>query len=180
MPRARFDLPLAKMHVSGDFGWSSLSLMAFRKGGHSKGSGARSARDRLYNQSSRRMKLDSTRLRRGFFLESGYGRPLVSTVRRRTRQNRSIPRSALRKNSPAASTASMAKVRVSTAVTPVTDSQQLSVIALQRSAVRRNDPGAPFPRRFLERSNLKAFVLHSSTVASSQRDAKVSKGLQLT
>ena len=57
--------------------------------------------------------------------------------------------------------------------------QQLSVIALQRSAVRRNDPGAPFPRRFLERSNLKAFVLHSSTVASSQRDAKVSKGLQL-
>jgi len=38
----------------------------------------------------------------------------------------------------------------------------------------------PFSGRFLERSNLKAFVLHSSTVASSQRDAKVTKGLQLT
>jgi hypothetical protein len=47
-------------------------------------------------------------------------------------------------------------------------------------AVRSNDPGVPFSGRFLERSNLKAFVLHSSTVASSQRDAKVSKGLQLT
>ena len=77
---------------------------------------------RLSNQSSRRMKLDSTCLRRGFFLESGYARPLVSLALRSPRQNRSISRSALRKNSPAASTASMAKVRVSTAVTPVTDS----------------------------------------------------------
>jgi hypothetical protein len=55
----------------------------------------------------------------------------------------------------------------------------LSVIALQRSAVRSNDPGAPFSGPLLERSNLKPLVLHSSTVAS-QRDAKVSKGLQLT
>ena len=86
------------------------------------GSGARSARDRLHNQSSRRMKLDSTPLLRGFFLESGYARPVVSLALRSPRQNRSISRSALRKNSPAASTASIANVRVSTAVTPVTDS----------------------------------------------------------
>jgi hypothetical protein len=64
-----------------------------------------------------------TRLRRGFVLASGYApRPLVALVRRRIRQNRSIPRSALRKNSPAASTASMANVRASTAEALVTNS----------------------------------------------------------
>src|SRR6516165_3916719 len=121
--------------------------MAYRKGGHTtlkqyiyihpqgvvlllrapqrtrylviSGSDARSARDRLYNQSSRRMKLDSTRLRRSFFLESGYARPLVSLALRSPRQNRSIPWSPL---SPAASTASMANMRASTALAPVTDS----------------------------------------------------------
>src|SRR5262249_47915537 len=75
------------------------------------GSGARSAANSLFNQSSRRMKLDSTLLRRVFFLESGYARPLVSLALRSPRQNRSIPWSALRKNSPAASTASMANMR---------------------------------------------------------------------
>jgi len=97
--------------------WINLLFLCVRTS-HARGG----PRDRLYNQSSRRMKLDGTRLRRGFFLESGYARPLVSTVRRRTRQNRSIPRSALRKNSPAASIASMANVRASTAVALVTDS----------------------------------------------------------
>ena len=143
-------------------------------------SGAGWARDRLSNQSSRRMKLDSTCLRRSFFLESGYARLLVSLALRSPRQNRSISRSALGKNSPAASTASMAKVRVSTAVTPVTDSSSCRSPSFKGLPFRCNDPGAPFSGRFLERSNLKAFVLHSSTVASSQRDAKVSKGLQLT
>jgi hypothetical protein len=41
--------------------------------------------------------------------------------------------------------------------------QKFSVIAPQRSAVRCNDPGAPFSRFLLERGNLKPLVLHSST-----------------
>src|SRR6516164_2092262 len=41
--------------------------------------------------------------------------------------------------------------------------QSLSVIALQWSAVRCNDPGAPFPGFLLESGNLKPLVLHSST-----------------
>src|SRR6516162_6982362 len=106
-------------------------------------SGARSARDRLYNQSSRRMKLDSTRLRRGFFLESGYARLLVSLALRSPRQNRSIPRSALRKYGPAASTASMANVRASTAVAPVTDSSSC------RSCRSSSFKGLPFAATIL-------------------------------
>jgi len=63
----------------------------------------------------------NTRLRLGFFLASGCAlRPLV-WVRRSTRQNRSVPRLALRKKSPAASIASMANVRASTAVALVGD-----------------------------------------------------------
>ena len=70
------------------------------------------------------MDFDSdTRLRLGFFLTAGCA-PGVSTVRRKTRQNRSTARSPLRKNSPAASTASMANARASTAVALVTDSSR--------------------------------------------------------
>src|SRR6516225_3477970 len=143
------------------------------------GSGARWARSRLYNQSSRRMKLDSTCLRRGFFLESGYARLLVSLALRSPRQNRSIPLSALRKNSPAASTASMANMRASTALAPVTDSSSC-----------RSPPfkGLPFAATILVRH----FPGVSSNAVISRplyciarplrlhRDAKVSKGLQLT
>jgi hypothetical protein len=41
--------------------------------------------------------------------------------------------------------------------------QKFSVLALQRSAIRCNDPGAPFSGLLLERSDLKPLVLHSST-----------------
>jgi hypothetical protein len=41
--------------------------------------------------------------------------------------------------------------------------QSLSVIALQKSAVRSNDPGAPFSGFLLESGNLKPLVLHSPT-----------------
>ena len=63
-----------------------------------------------------------TRLRRDFFLAGCALRPLVSLLRRSTRQNRSVPRLALWKKSPAVSTASMANVRASTAVALVTGS----------------------------------------------------------
>ena len=176
MPRARFDLPPRKNACVWGLRVVLFSLMAFRKGGHSKGSGARSARDRLYNQSSRRMKLDSTRLRRSFFLESGYARPLVSLALRSPRQNRSIPWSPL---SPAASTASMANMRASTALAPVTDSSSCPSPPFK---------GLPFAATILVRH----FPGVSSNAVISRplyciarplplhRDAKVSKGLQLT
>src|SRR6516162_10687897 len=49
--------------------------------------------------------------------------------------------------------------------------QQLSVIALQRSAVRRGDPGAPFSGRFLERRIRR---LGEKTPQRSQHDGRLS------
>src|SRR5262249_13786894 len=76
-------------------------------------------RYQLAISSSPRMSVDfdsDTRRRRGFFLASGCPLlPLVPLIARKTRQKRSIPRSALRKKRPAASTASIANVRASTA-----------------------------------------------------------------
>src|SRR5215472_269448 len=83
------------------------------------------------------------RLRRGFFLASGYALSLGSLVRRKTRQNRSVPRPALRKKRPAASTASIANVRASTA------DARLALVASSRSFRSSPFKGLPFAAAIL-------------------------------
>ena len=88
-----------------------------------------------------------TRLRRGFVLVSGSApRSPVGLVRRRTRQNRSLRRLALRKKRPAASTASMANVRASAAVALVIDSSRcrslpFKSLPLAATILARHFPG---------------------------------------
>jgi len=86
-----------------------------------------------------------TRLRRGFVLVSGSApRSPVDLVRRRTRQNRSLRRSALRKKRPVASTASMANVRASAAVALVIDSSRCRSLPFKSFAatiLARHFPG---------------------------------------
>jgi hypothetical protein len=96
---------------------------------------------------------------------------LVQLVRRSTRQNRSGLRLVFPKKRPAASIASMAKVNASTAddrLALVTDSSNCRSLVVK---------GLPFALTMLTRHFPGPC---SNAVASSQRDAKVSKGLQLT
>jgi hypothetical protein len=85
-----------------------------------------------------------TRLRRGFFLARGCAR-WSPVVRRSTRQSRSVFRLVLRKERPAASTASMAKVRASTA------DERLALVRVSNSWRSSPFKGWPFAPTMLAR-----------------------------